>query len=120
MLAEGEPEAGDSMTSVALIMGAAAIALQGVLAGAAAKQGVAQWRASARDVSQLAKVHQVKTIVALAVCEGAAFVNFIFYGVFNPSPWLLAMGALLIAVNASKFPTVSGVADWCRSVAASA
>lgn len=117
VLAKGEPDAADPTTPVALLLGLSAVASHGVIAAAAAKPGVRQWTQSGEGVPRLARVHLQKTIIALAVCEGAAFINLIFYAVFNPSPWLLAMAALLIALNASKFPTVSGVADWCRAAA---
>ncbi|MEN1679110.1 MAG: hypothetical protein AAGJ46_05925 [Planctomycetota bacterium] len=119
VLAEGEAKGFDTMALVALANGLAALALQSVVSGVVASQGVQQWRQSGQELPQLAKAHQVKTIIALAICEGAAFLCLIVYGVFNPTPWLLAMAALMIAVNASRFPTVTGVADWCRNAAAS-
>lgn len=109
------------MSSVGLVLGLFALMAQSVVSKSAANAGVRGWmKRGGESLAALAPIHQVKTIIAAAICEGAAFVNLIFYGFLDPSPWLLAMAGLLILATATKFPTVGGVADWCRRQARSA
>ncbi|MEM9185515.1 MAG: hypothetical protein AAGB00_03360 [Planctomycetota bacterium] len=113
-------EESDLMSRFAMLAGLGMVLAQSVVSGFVANQGVKEWAGSGGEVGELSHVHQIRTIIACALCEAGAFFNLIVYGFLNADPWNLAMAGLLVAVTATRFPTVAGVADWCRNQARNA
>lgn len=102
----------DPLQTIGLVVGLVAIFAQNVLGRVVSEAGVkAALTADGDRVESLAGAYQTGLIVALAVNEGAAFLNLIAY-MISPSVWNLAMAGLLIVSNAVKFPTVGRVATW--------
>ena len=101
------------MTQIGLGLGFVALVAQSVVGRAVEADGVRRWASGGEPASALAGVFQVRTIISVAILEGAAFANLMFYMVLEHSPWSLAMAGLLVAAIATKFPTAGGIADWC-------
>lgn len=66
------------------------------------------------DDGKLFMVYQTKTILAIALIEGAAFLNIIAF-LLEGSPIALGLGLLLALVIVALFPRTSRVVEWIAS-----
>ena len=61
--------------------------------------------------ADLLPLHQIALIVAIALCEGAAFINLIAC-IVEKQWWSLPIAGFLVIVMLTKFPTYHGLEEW--------
>ncbi|HET6879379.1 MAG TPA: hypothetical protein VFI31_04465 [Pirellulales bacterium] len=67
--------------------------------------------APSSDAGKLCAVYQVRTIIAIAILEGAAFF-LVFAYQQHRDPWALGVAVLLMVMIAAHLPTRARVAEW--------
>lgn len=112
-----EGRGGAAIGQLALLVGLVAIVAQQLMGRFVTKQTVQALSSRAMsEPSRLGEAFITGTVVSCSINEGAAFLNLIAY---MSSQWTfnIGMALLLIASNATKFPTVPRVANWARATA---
>ena len=105
-------QGGETMGRVAMGFGLIALVVQQWMGRYVTSQAVENLRHHAmQSPERLAEALLTGTVVSCAICEGAAFLNLIAY-MASEASLNLWMGLLLVASNASKFPTMGRVLAW--------
>ncbi|HVW01755.1 MAG TPA: hypothetical protein VHB77_15495 [Planctomycetaceae bacterium] len=61
--------------------------------------------------ADLLPLHQIRLIVGLALCEGAAFFNLVAC-IVEKQWWSIPIAGFLVIVMLAKFPTYHGIEEW--------
>ena len=77
-------------------------------------QAGASLAAPLSDAGKLAAVYSVRTIVSVAILEGAAFFTVLAY-LQERDPLALGAAVLLMSIIAAHFPTRTRVAEWVET-----
>ncbi|MGD9857932.1 MAG: hypothetical protein AB7U20_23555 [Planctomycetaceae bacterium] len=103
------PPSGVIVSGVAVVLAAASFVMHLIVPPVIAKQA-----GHATDTQGLYGVYQTKTIVGLAILEGAAFFNIVAAMIEN-NWWSLAIAGGLVFWMLALFPTQTRVAHWVEA-----
>lgn len=109
-----EPASADLLTKICLVLGLAGLAAHRPLGRFVLGQSLKAISDRLDDPTALGGAYMSSLLVSLSMTEGAAFINLLGFMAAR-DPLCLAMAALLVLVNLTRFPTLEGVVQWAEN-----